>query len=201
MMSIARSAVLPDSSRSSNASPADPRAARTRQGILDAVARLRESGMADISVSDIVREAKISRSSFYAHFSSLDDLAGALLRQEFIDVGAPSRDEAGTTTSIRDSYRRLVDHFAQHESIYSVAAGLPLSRRAFDDVIAAYAEQVLAAFDIADDPAAGIRGRMTATYIAGGTISLLSSWIAGHHAISAEQLVDELVELLPPALT
>jgi AcrR family transcriptional regulator len=200
-MSTVRSAVLPDSFRSITDSPADPRAARTRQGILSAVARLHSSESGDISVSDIVREAKISRSSFYAHFSSLDDLAVALLRQEFASVTASPSRERGPVSGLRESYTRLVQHFAQRESIYAYALGLPLSRRAFDDVIAAYAEQVLASFDEPASDADAIRARLAATFVAGGTVSLLSAWVADHHDISADQLVDELIALLPPWLS
>jgi AcrR family transcriptional regulator len=197
-MSTVRSAVLPDSLRSTTETPGDPRAARTRQGILAAVARLHSSDVGDISVSHIVREAKISRSSFYAHFSSLDDLAVALLRQEFASVALPGPRSPG---GLRESYTRLVQHFAQRESIYSYALGLPLSRRAFDDVIAGYAEQVLASFDEPASEADAIRARRAATYVAGGTVSLLSAWVANHHDISADQLVDELIALLPPWLS
>ena len=200
-MSSVRSAVLTDSPRSSTETPADPRAARTRQGILAAVARLRSHDAGDISVSDIVREAKISRSSFYAHFSSLDDLAVALLRQEFASITVPNPRDADTVSGLRESYAQLVQHFSQRESMYSYALGLPLSRRAFDDVIAAYADQVLASFPPADSPADAIRARLAATYVAGGTVSLLSAWIADHHDISPDQLVDQLIALLPPRLS
>jgi len=191
---------MPDSSRFSSDAPADPRAARTRQGILSAVARLHSADSGDISVSDIVREAKISRSSFYAHFSSLDDLAVALLRQEFASVAAPNPGEPNPAASLRESYTRLVQHFAQRESLYSHALGLPLSRRAFDDVIAAYAEQVLASFSAPTSGPAAIRARLAATYVAGGTVSLLSAWVSDHHDISEDELVDELITLLPPRL-
>ena len=200
-MSTVRSAVLPDSFRSSTETPADPRAARTRQGILAAVARLHSHDSGDISVTDIVREAKISRSSFYAHFSSLDDLAVALLRQEFASISVPSSHDADPVSGLRESYSQLVQHFSQRESIYSYALGLPLSRRAFDDVIAAYAEQVLASFEPTDSEADAIRNRLAATYVAGGTVSLLSAWIADHRDISADQLVDDLIALLPSRLS
>ncbi|WP_374946376.1 TetR/AcrR family transcriptional regulator [Agreia sp.] len=200
-MSIVRSTVLLDNSRVSSDSPSDPRAARTRQGILSAVARLHAADSKDISVSDIVREAQISRSSFYAHFSSLDDLAVALLRQEFASVVGPNTRSAAAGSGLRESYTRLVEHFAQRESIYSSALGLPLSRRAFDDVVAAYAEQVLASFDEPASEADAIRARLAATYVAGGTVSLLSAWVANHHDISADQLAGQLIDLLPAWLS
>jgi len=64
-------------------------------------------------------------------------------------------------------------------------------------VIAAYAEQVLASFDAPTSEADAIRARLTATYVAGGTVSLLSAWVADHHDISEDELVDQLIDLLP----
>jgi hypothetical protein len=43
--------------------------------------------------------------------------------------------------------------------------------------------------------------RVAATYVAGGTVMLLGSWIAGELPLSKEELVDELVALLPPWLS
>ena len=220
-MSNTRGAVLPDSVRTNSVrtnsvraeSTVDPRAARTRQGIVDAVARLRSRSSDDLAVTDIVREAAISRSSFYAHFAGLDELAIELLRRDFASV-APvmASGDAESRESARDSYLRLVEHFSTQQSIYSSALGLPLSRRAYDEVIASYAEQLMASFapspaktaestDDTTDARADVRVRVAATYVAGGTVMLLGSWIAGELPLSKEELVDELVALLPPWLS
>jgi AcrR family transcriptional regulator len=216
-MSNTRGAVLPDSTRTNSAraeSAVDPRAARTRQGIVDAVARLRSRSSDELAVTDIVREAAISRSSFYAHFAGLDELAIELLRRDFASA-APIASSGGAETreSARDSYLRLVEHFSTQPSIYSSALGLPLSRRAYDEVIASYAEQLMASFapstaktaestdsTVATGPS-DVRVRVAATYVAGGTVMLLGSWIAGELPLSKEELVDELVALLPPWLS
>ena len=50
----------------------DPRAARTRQAIVNAVHELAHESPASPSVSDIVRRAGVSRSSFYTQFASMD---------------------------------------------------------------------------------------------------------------------------------
>jgi AcrR family transcriptional regulator len=217
-MSNTRGAVLPESFRTDKTqtgsarseSTVDPRAARTRQGILDAVMRLRSRSSGDLAVTDIVREAAISRSSFYAHFAGLDELAIELLRRDFASAAPVAASTKGATReSARASYVRLVEHFSTHQSIYSSALGLPLSRRAYDEVIASYAEQLMASFAplAAESPdestavkPADVRARVAATYVAGGTVMLLGSWIAGELPLSKEELVDELVALLPPWL-
>lgn len=52
----------------------DPRPARTRAAILDAIERLGRTG-SELTVAAIVTEAQISRSSFYSQFADLGDVA------------------------------------------------------------------------------------------------------------------------------
>lgn len=60
----------------------DPRAARTRQRLQEALFELaRERGIAELSVSDVAERAGVNRSTFYQHYSDLDTvLADALDR-------------------------------------------------------------------------------------------------------------------------
>ena len=51
----------------------DERVLRTRANIADAVIRIgQERGVDDLTVGELVREAGISRSTFYAHFGNLE---------------------------------------------------------------------------------------------------------------------------------
>lgn len=60
----------------------DRRARRTRKALHDALMRLvMRSGYDDLTVQDILDEADVGRSTFYAHFKSKDDL----LRSGFDD--------------------------------------------------------------------------------------------------------------------
>ncbi|MGO4838809.1 helix-turn-helix domain-containing protein, partial [Rhizobiaceae sp. 2RAB30] len=53
----------------------DRRVARTRTALYDAlVALIRLKAYEEITVEDILREADIGRATFYAHFTSKDDL-------------------------------------------------------------------------------------------------------------------------------
>lgn len=55
-------------------SSSDPRVAATRARLFDAVRSLSIAGRS-VTVSNIVAEARLSRATFYTHFSGVDDLA------------------------------------------------------------------------------------------------------------------------------
>lgn len=183
----------------------DPRAARTRRAILDAVGDLTAHGVGPISVSDVVRQARVSRSSFYVHFSSLDELAVSFLRQEFNAIGAAGielrrdgRVDGGEAARI--GYRRLVAHLIAHDSLYSRVLGLPLSRQAYDEAVSAYAHERLRTIVELSCVPDGVIPQIAARYVAAGSLTLISSWIRGEVTLSDEELIDQLVALLPPWL-
>jgi AcrR family transcriptional regulator len=63
--------------------------ARTRQAILDAVARLIDTGRTDLDVDEVAREAGVSRATFYRYFNSpLDVLFHVVADRDLLPVEA-----------------------------------------------------------------------------------------------------------------
>lgn len=63
-------------------SPAQPRAAETRQNIIDAgVDLFIDYGYAETRLNDIVERAVVTTGAFYYHFGSKEALAGAIMEQ------------------------------------------------------------------------------------------------------------------------
>jgi len=78
------------------------RAERTRTSILDAAAEvIDERGFAGASLSDILARAGVTKGALYFHFSSKDELAHALVTEQF-QVSQPFTDmsELGLQTAI-----------------------------------------------------------------------------------------------------
>lgn len=181
----------------------DPRAERTRSTIFEAVATILAGRPERVSVGDIVRVAGISRSSFYAHFSSLDELTAAYLRRQFAELGAPvaivrpAHEPWGSAERARAAYRRLVGQLLEDAPLYSSVLELPVARSAFDDLVGEHADQLITALLERTEAPAGIPVELVSAYVAGGTLSLVDGWRRGRIDVSDDELVDALVALLP----
>ncbi|WP_082498417.1 TetR/AcrR family transcriptional regulator [Plantibacter sp. Leaf314] len=180
----------------------DPRAERTRQTIFDAVATILAGRPERVSVGDIVRVAGISRSSFYAHFSSLDDLTAAYLRMQFAGLTAPATtrpvgERASSRERAEDAYRRLVGQLLEDAPLYSSVLELPVARAVFDALVGEHADHLVAALLQRTRVPAGIPVELVSAYVAGGTLSLVDGWRHGRIDVSDDELVDSLVALLP----
>jgi len=176
----------------------DPRAERTRQTIFDAVATILVGRPQRVSVGDIVRVAGISRSSFYAHFSSLDDLTASYLRRQFAELGAgPDGDSDGSAEQARSAYRRLVGQLLEDAPLYSSVLELPVARSAFDDLVGEHADHLITSLLERAEVPAGVPADFVSAYVAGGTLSLVDGWRRGRIDVSDDELVDALVALLP----
>jgi AcrR family transcriptional regulator len=197
----------------------DPRALRTRQAIFEAVERRAaedSAGVApgdsaaaeerDITVSDIVRVAGISRSSFYAHFDDVADVAAGLLAASFAGISEPAADAESDAASrdnadaLRLGYSRLVDHLTDRYGFYSSLRALPSMRGAYDDAVTGYCRDLVRSVLPSELPP-GIDPEFTARYVAGGSLAVLGGWIGGRLDGTDDELVDHLVAQLPGWLT
>jgi len=193
---------------SPGASLKDPRAERTRQLIFGAVAQLISIGAVNASVMDIVRGAGVSRSSFYAHFSSLDDVASELVRTQFAHIEAvapepatPGESPAGGRRAARAGYTRLVEHLVLHFALYSSVLELPLTRSTYDCLVRDYSRRVVETAVTPEFAPEGTNAKMAATYSTAGALGLITSWMGGDFEASSDEIVEELVTLLPTWLT
>ena len=179
----------------------DPRVARTRQAILDAVETL-AAGDDVISVAAIVRTAGIGRSSFYTHFSGIDELAVTVLSDVFQAIGAEDvelrrhRVVSGAEAA-RVAQVRLVGHLVQHRALYASMLALPFTSAVHTKAVGAYAAQVRATVALLPEIPHGLSADAVAVYTASGSLGLLAHWIRSDAPVSADVLVDQLMSLVP----
>jgi AcrR family transcriptional regulator len=181
---------------------ADPRAARTRQMIFGAVESLMSERTSTVSVSDIVRTAGISRSSFYAHFTGLDVLATDYLRSQLAEISQAGvelrrKDLITGMPAARIGYRRLIAHMVEHYPLYSSVLELPPTRTAHNAIVGAYAGQIVQSIEALDSVPAGVDPELVATYVAGGALTLIGAWMNGQFEASDDALVEQLTSLFP----
>ncbi|GLQ52817.1 TetR/AcrR family transcriptional regulator [Devosia nitrariae] len=119
----------------------DRRVARTRETLFEALLELiRHKDYDAITVADILQQADVGRSTFYAHFSSKDDLLERSL--ERLRALLLSAAEAGG----RDPTRALFEHVAEFGDIQFALAGgrgAAVVREAVDEVLAGVLRRVL----------------------------------------------------------
>src|SRR5690554_6871838 len=93
----------------------DPRAERSRALLLDAAIRLvSERGTTDIPLTELVREAGVSRQVAYLHYAERD----ALVVESALHLMRTELTSATPTTSAREAVERVTAHFAAHRTFY-----------------------------------------------------------------------------------
>jgi AcrR family transcriptional regulator len=134
--------------------PIDRRVARTRTALCEALlALIRRKHYELITVEDILTEANIGRSTFYAHFTSKDDLLKrSLERLRDLLVTAKDKTISSPRERVReeawDPSRALFEHVAEHADIQVALAGGRgggIVRDAVDEVLAEVLRQSLPA--------------------------------------------------------
>jgi len=180
----------------------DPRAARTRAAIFAGVERLMSSRASRVTVQDVVRSAGISRSSFYLHFSGLEDLALAYLSQQIDIIGEAGigvrRDDLITgATAARIGYDRLITHVVEHFPLYSAVLESSSSHGAFQAAIDTYSRRLLKSVLSLDVVPSSANAEIAVAYVAGGALTVISSWLRGDLDVDDDDLVQQLVDLLP----
>lgn len=182
-------------------SSSDPRVARTRSAITAAVHGIVERGE-ELTVASIVRRAGVSRATFYSHFAGLEDLAESLTREAFHEIAEVLDVEIGTTHSravaMRQSQLRLVDHFVANRAIFAAVAAMPVSKNGYLKSVRAMADEIEASLRRDRVLPDSLDLAATARYIAGAAYGLIDAWLFDEVELTASQLVDHLVALLPP---
>lgn len=193
----------PSSSGVAHPGSADPRSRRTRGRVFDAVERLvMQSGgerAEGIAVSDIVREAGISRSSFYAHFDDAAAVASALLREDLLvaDVTAGDAGDRTGAQALRRGYSRLVERLVDRHAFHARLRARASARVASDDAVLDTALALHRAVLARADVPSTIDAEFTVTFAAGGVLAVVGAWLAGSLDGTDEELVEHLVSLLP----
>lgn len=189
----------------SSASSKNHRAQQTRAELCAAVETLILEGRPAISVSDVVRTAGVSRSSFYLHYEGVEDLTRDYLR---IQINAAGLLELGSTlpadctpaVTARTIFSGIVAHLVEHFPLYTVVADQPMARRAYDSVVRASIARLLTAVTARATVPADVSEDLTVRFLAGGAATLIVDWLGEKIDVSDDDLVTGLVALLPPWL-
>jgi AcrR family transcriptional regulator len=186
--------------RDSIRTSSDPRVAATRARLYEAVRSLALTER-PITVSNVVAEGRVSRATFYTHFSGIDDLALHLQEEAFHDIAAETRelDPSGSTgeTAMSRSQRALIDHYATYRALYAAAFSVAVPRGAESRVAELMKGEILAHIRELATPPLGTDADIAATYIAHAATGVIASWVLGELTASADEIAEHLTQLMP----
>jgi len=162
----------------------DRRVVRTRTALYDAlVALIREKPYDAITVEDILARANVGRSTFYAHFTSKDDLLERSLERLYVLLTEALDRPAGPGAP--DPCRTLFEHVAGYRDVQlALAAGRggAILREAVDAVLARVLRPIVAA-----DHAHGLPAELVTQHIIGTFHTVMGWWFAALPAMGAAE--------------
>ena len=176
----------------------DRRVARTRTALYDALVWLiRQNDYDAIRVEDILKEADVGRSTFYAHFTSKDDLLrNSLERLRALLVATRRHDGRGKGCLGAGSWdvsRTLFEHVFEFTDVQVALAGgrgSAVVHEAVDDVVADFLREALPS-----QTAHGVPRELAIRHAVATFNTIVRWWQHGKRDIDAAE-ADRLFKLL-----
>jgi AcrR family transcriptional regulator len=178
----------------------DPRVRRTRQALMDATWTLIENRAgSDVSVTEIAREAGVSRQALYQHYPDRDALLA--------DAAVQRMDEAVSQSGARTTERRigaLLSYLRTSDSFYRpiLAASAAGFYQHLEDNLADLIGNVLRSpqldAPVRPEDVGGIEA--LARFMAGGIVAFIRRWLAqpAEEAVSPAEAARQLRRIMDP---
>lgn len=175
--------------------------ARTKRALFQAADELL-SERSVITVSDVLERAGVSRGAFYNHFTGLEDLAVAMFRDRFAQLGRDDvmRRTAGEVSPAESSFiaiREVVQHVVDHRALYLGVETLTGGRRAHETLVDLLYEQVYGTTLAIPDRPPGVKVEDLARFVAGGTMALLVQWVRRGEEFDVDDMTRRILVLSP----
>ena len=177
----------------------DPRSVRTRRQLLAAFERQLEAGETVPTVSSLAREAGVSRSSFYKHFTGAEEVGVAAFREvldEFEPWSDTGRSSPRITASAAASFEELFAHLGTHRQLCSAVLITDVQIPAMAELHAALVMHLTDAIGRVDAKPDGVDGTQAATFLVGGILSLFIAWLQDP-ALGVGELAATVEAMLP----
>lgn len=182
----------------------DPRAVRTREKLICAFNEaVLDSDPSTMSVSALARAAGVNRTSFYGHFSSPEDLAIHALSELFdvvgnADIVMRSRHSVSGTEASRRALRDIVGFVDERRASYARLLGPCAAPQLVQAITEAFSERTVEVLERMDARPPAADPVITARFLAGGVLGVISDWLSGPPAQrTPDELVEALIQCLP----
>lgn len=161
----------------------DRRIARTQTALLRALITLmQEKGYAAVTVEDICREANVGRSTFYAHFTSKDDLNRTAhdrtLRRQLLDRQRRAHAEGAAKEAAFRFALDFIEHAGDHLDLYRALVAKGGSEVTLSMMRSMLVELVRIELAVQNNKTADAQAREFAVqFTVGGLLAMLTYWL------------------------
>ncbi|WP_293206807.1 TetR/AcrR family transcriptional regulator [Parvibaculum sp.] len=153
----------------------DRRAARTRTALHKALLSLVErKGYEEVSIRELIEEADVGRSTFYAHYAGKEDLLRSGFDNLRRELAEAMKEEQGAVP-FRFS-RTMFEHAARHVGIYHAMTGSPGNVIAIGEIGRILTEFVRRELSETEDDG-GVPREVRIQFVVGTLVNLLTWWL------------------------
>ncbi|WP_348788833.1 TetR family transcriptional regulator [Leifsonia sp. NPDC080035] len=182
----------------------DAQAINTRARLVAAYSAAAAEGVRNVSVRWICASSGVARSTFYTHFSGVEDLAAFTVTEDFARLAIEDLDvrAAGMSgaAAARGGLAQVVATFTSRRALVDYSFAQTSRAVVVDRIIDWFAgytrETVERAYAGADEA----RIDLVTGFISAGVIRTIIDWLDEPRGVTREGIVDALVDLLPEPL-
>ncbi|WP_143461350.1 TetR/AcrR family transcriptional regulator [Levilactobacillus enshiensis] len=177
----------------------DRRSLKTQRLIKDTFLQLlQQKPLQKIAVSEITQIANIGRGTFYVHYSDVDDLYDQIINEA---IGNLTKlfDQKYPAVVKKDNddfvalFRAVTQYLTANATLFKVLLQNQKSGKVMQQIKELFAQRVMAErqFDPNDSTI-----QVTVAFTTAGAIGVLTDWLTGNLAVSADQLAQIIDTLL-----
>jgi AcrR family transcriptional regulator len=174
----------------------------TREAIASAVLSLSSAGT-PLTVSAVVREAGISRPTFYTHFADLGGVIVMIHERALAQVATWQRtaltdpEHWSEPDAQRESFRRFAAYVHEHRELYATIFALPTGAEVRRRVSRVMADALQERLEKVATPPPGISAELISSALAAAYMHILERWVQGELDATVDDVMAHLAELMP----
>lgn len=183
----------------------DPRIARTREFLRDAlIGLIKEKGFENVKVQEITDRARLNRATFYLHYRDKNDLLVKSMRETLEYM----TDTSFLPNSINPSELTqemiilplvsIFDHFAKHADFYRVMlteVGVPSVQKELQNTIEEVAFQWMTALQT-EKVEYNVKPEMVVKSVSAAFIGVIRWWLENEMAESSESMATQFLDVI-----
>lgn len=184
----------------------DEQSRATRMLLMDAYGQAAAAQTKQPSVTWLCEQAGVGRSTFYTHFASVEELAIATITAGFEPISSSDTDRRRARSEDRrriaeDGLISIIEDIERTREVLEYTVRIGSRAAVLDRLIEQFAlhtrETIALEYGDLDAP----RLEIINQFVSAGTAHTVLHWLEGKSRLDRSELVSQLVDVLPPALT